>query len=573
MPRLRVRHLVAVALAAGLCAVGLLTHRAKSLSVGRGVPRLPCSLNDHGAAARRGLHDGYACLCTAVLVAVALAAGLLLAGGCGQADHRADRPAKSGQVRVHGARLIEHDPEADMVPATEEPVVPAAPEVARRDIPSADVAKGVKVSVDVVDGRATEVLRGLAYQGDVDLVVLVGADKRVTVRLQDVPWAEAFNAVLAGSGLAAEWDGRRVRVLSQDQQRTEQETADRLERQRPRTEVVPLQNLMAEDAAKALVSMLSEIGRIGIDEERNALIVSDTPSRVEALRRTIRDLDRVPAQVMIEAIIVDVTLDDALKYGFDWTATHNTGDPLTLMQALTTGAGTAAAGAPGGRLAYTLMTGRWTINAVYDLLQTVQNVKILANPKVMAINNRKANIEIIDEIPYQELTQTSNGGQIGTTSFKEVGIKLDVKPRIAEDGAVHLEVSAEESAPASANINQVPVIQTRRSSSVMSIDDGQIVVLGGLRRHRTIKTEDKIPILGDLPIAGALFRRMVADDVETELVIFIRPKIVRRGQTLTERERTLAEALDHVDRSPQVLKTDPLRIEPILGIDRGRTIP
>jgi type IV pilus secretin PilQ/predicted competence protein len=504
------------------------------------------------------------------LAAAALAVAALLASGCGQAGHRTGGTDK---VRVHGARLLEADPEADMVPAVEEPVAPETPEPARRDIPSADVAKGVKVSLDVVDGRAIEVLRGLAYQGDVDLVVLAGADKRITVRLQNMPWAEAFNAVLAGSGLVAEWDGRRVRVLSQEQQRAEQETADRLERQRPRTQVVLLQNLLAEDAAKALVSMMSEIGRIGIDEERNALIVSDTPTRVDAVRRTLRDLDRLPAQVMIEAIIVDVTLDDALKYGFDWTATHNTGDPLTLLQTLTTGSGLGAAVAPGANLAYTFMTGNWTIKTVYDLLQTVQNVKILANPKVVAINNRKANIEIIDEIPYQELTQTSNGGQIGTTNFKEVGIKLDVKPRIAEDGSVHLEVAAEESAPTSANINQVPVIQTRRSSSIMSVDDGQIVVLGGLRRHRSIKTEDKVPILGDLPLLGAFFRRMVADEVETELVIFIRPKIVRRAQGLTERERTLAEALDHVDHSPQVIKTDPLRIEPILGIDRGRTIP
>jgi type II secretory pathway component GspD/PulD (secretin) len=66
---------------------------------------------------------------------------------------------------------------------------------------------------------------------------------------------------------------------------------------------------------------------------------------------------------------------------------------------------------------------------------------------------------------------------------------------------------------------------------------------------------------------------MVADDVDTELVIFIRPKVIRRDQGLTQRERTLAEALDHIDRSPQVIKTDPLRLEPILGIDRGRTIP
>jgi len=207
------------------------------------------------------------------------------------------------------------------------------------------------------------------------------------------------------------------------------------------------------------------------------------------------------------------------------------------------------------------------------VLQTFDSVQILANPKVLAINNRQATIQIIDEIPYQELTQTSGGGQIGTTSFKEVGIKLEVKPRIAADGTVHLQLTAEQSAPTGAVVNQVPVIQTRRSTTVMTVGDGRIVTLGGLRRRRAATNEDKVPLLGDIPWLGVLFRRVETVEVDTELVVFIRPKIIPPGTKLTVRERTMAEAIDNVERRPQVIRTDPLRRNIQEEDDRARRVP
>ena len=509
------------------------------------------------------------------LAAAALALAALLADGCTRSHRAAGGPDKPPRVRVEGARILDPDPERDAAPAPA-PEPAAAPTEAATPSPSApppDVAAGVTVSLDVVDARATEILRGLAYQGNVDLVFSGTSDRRLTLRLQDMPWTEAFEAVLSAGGLLAEWDGRRVRVLTPDQLRTERETADRLERQRPATEIVPLQNLPAKEMAPALTSVLSEGGRIAVEEELNALVVTDAASRIETLRQAIRGLDHVPPQVMIEAIIVDVTLNDELHSGFDWTATKPNGTTITLRQALTVGAGLNPVTNPGGVGTFTYLGERWTITGVYDLLQTMDSAKILANPKVLAINNRKARIEIIDEIPYQELTQTSAGGQIGTTSFKEVGIKLEVTPRIADDGTVHLELTAEQSAPTGAAVNQIPVIQTRRTATVMTVGDGRVVVLGGLRRHRTVTNEDKIPLLGDVPLLGAIFRRVETADVETELVIFIRPKIVRPGQGLTARERTLAEAIDHVDRRTQIIRTDPLRINVLKENERTRSVP
>jgi len=512
-------------------------------------------------------------LCWAV---VAVAAAALVPGGCNQPARTQGAAAAAPRIRVQGARILETDPELQADASVPAPVVELPPvtiEQTEKSEPPPDVGAGVKVSLDVVDARAGDILRGLAYQGNVDLALAPGINQRVGVRLQDTPWPEAFQAVLSAAQLVARWEGRRARVLTSAQLRSEREASDQLERLRPQTIVLPLQNLPAQDTAKALSSVLSDVGRIGVDEERNALVVTDGPSRLEAISRTIRDLDRAAPQVMIEAIIVDVTLNDELHYGFDWTLAKAEGDQVGLNQALTVGAGTNALTNPGANATFTLLGSNWTISGVYDVLQTFDSVQILANPKVLAINNRQATIQIIDEIPYQELTQTSGGGQIGTTSFKEVGIKLEVKPRIAADGTVHLQLTAEQSAPTGAVVNQVPVIQTRRSTTVMTVGDGRIVTLGGLRRRRAATNEDKVPLLGDIPWLGVLFRRVETVEVDTELVVFIRPKIIPPGTKLTVRERTMAEAIDNVERRPQVIRTDPLRRNIQEEDDRARRVP
>jgi general secretion pathway protein D len=429
------------------------------------------------------------------------------------------------------------------------------------------------VSLDVIDARAADILRGLSYQGNVNLIMTSGTDRRVTIHLQEAPWSQAFRAVLEGADLVAEWEDNRVRVLSAEQLRTEREGAERLARQRPETRVILLQNLFAKEAAPTLTSVLSEGGRIGVDEERNALLVTDTPSRIEALHAALRDLDRTPAQVMIEAIIVDVTLNDELHSGVDWSVLRQGAKGITLKQALTIGAGTNPVTNPGASLGFTLTSDDWTLSAVVDMLQKQDNVKILANPRVLAINNRKAQIQIIEEIPYQQLTQTQQGGQIGTTSFKEVGIKLGVTPRIAADGNVHLQLTAEQSAPTQAAINQIPVVQTRRAETSMTVRDGQVIAIGGLRRHHASTNQSKVPAAGDWPILGFMFRRVETVDTETELVVFIRPKVTRPNQALTARENVMAEAIDHVDRRPQTVRTDPLRLHVAEEDARDRTLP
>jgi len=508
------------------------------------------------------------------------AALVLVLGGCaGPARKDAASPSR---VRVEGARILEPDPERpveqgvlppDLTERAEAASILADPPDRWRTEPGPDVVPDVKVTLELVNAGADEALRGLAYQGDVDLVMAEGINRRVTVRLQDAPWVEAFRSILDGAHLVAQWEGRRVRVVTYEQLLAERTASETLETQFPRTDVVVLQNLKAKDVAATVTSVLSGSGKVGFDEEMNALVVTDTSSRVEAVRRAVARLDHAPPQVMIEAMIIDVTLNDEMHYGWDWTVSKLIGDAMTWNQALTVGAGLNAAAAPGSQVTFALTRKNWTMTGTWDFIETHDNAKVLANPKILAINNRQAIIEIIDEIPYQELTQTSAGGQIGTTSFKEVGIKLTVTPRIAADGTVHLELSAEQSSPTGAAVNQIPVIQTRRAQNVMVVDNGRTIVIGGLRRRRTITNEDKLPLMGDLLLIGGLFRRVETVEVDTELVIFITPHIVTPAQTLTGRERVLAEAIDHPDTRSLLERGDPLRIGVKKEDDRARRVP
>lgn len=517
------------------------------------------------------------------ILAVALAAPPALIAGCQPANRRESPPPA---VRVRGATVLAPDPErrfeqgpyplrpVEQPPAQEEPEPePAEPEPPEAEPePPPDVAPGVRVTLDLVDARAEDAVRALAYQGDVDIVLAGGADRRVTIRLQDTPWMEAFEAVLAGADMVVEWEGRRARVQPVEQFRAEQQAALAMEQQRqealqrrraaqePVTEVIPLQNLYAEDAVKSLTPLLSDVGKIGLDNETNMLVVLDRPARIEAVRQAVRRLDTVPPQAMIEALIVDVTLDDGLSYGVNWDAAKTEGDTVTLLQALAAGAGTDPVVGPGGSVAFTLLGDSWSLTGLVDALRSYDNAKILANPKVLGINNRPAQIEIIDEIPFRQLTETSEGGQIGTTEFKEVGVKLGVTPRIADDGTVHLILSVEQSASTTAAIDEVPVVNTRRSSTIMTLRDGQTIALGGLRRYRITTQEDKVPVLGDMWLLGGLFRRVRTAEVESELVVFIRVRIPPHGQRLTDRQWALAEAINSIQRQPPEVRTDPLRV-------------
>jgi type II secretory pathway component GspD/PulD (secretin) len=294
------------------------------------------------------------------------------------------------------------------------------------------------------------------------------------------------------------------------------------------TEVFSLNFANAEQMEKTFSTLVSNEGRVGIDSRLNSIVVTDTAANLKQIRQTISKLDVKSPQVMIEALIVNVKLTNQLKMGVDWTKLG------TASNYLSQGLSTTASTNPFGKVTFSTTSSEWNIQGLMDFVETNKDVRILANPKVLVLNNHTASIKTVKEIPYQQLSETQQGGNIGTTAFKEAGVTLEVTPQITEDGYIIMTIKPEQSAQIDtftlADNSQVPVIESRKAETTLRVKDGQTIIIGGLRERQPSLEENKVPLLGNFPIVGALFRNVDNELIESELGIFITPHIYTDGK-------------------------------------------
>lgn len=305
---------------------------------------------------------------------------------------------------------------------------------------------------------------------------------------------------------------------------------------------VTLKFLSANNLKSALSKMSSEYGTIGVDDNTNSLIICDTEENTERIIAEIKKADQTPKQIMIEVVIIDVQLKDDTEIGVDWDLLTTDNKDFAYRQSLifpnrlsivapdTDTLGDITAYSPvglGGEMAIIADDIRFVVN----LIQEKREVDILASPRVMVVSGQSAEIKTIQEIPYQEITQSSSGGggasAITSTEFKEVGVTMEVKATVTDDGQILLEVKPEQSVSTGTSIGGVPVIDRRQASTTLLMDDGQVVVMGGLRRQEVTHTKVKVPLLGDIPLIGLLFsddRKIVEN---SELLVLLSPHIYK----------------------------------------------
>lgn len=247
------------------------------------------------------------------------------------------------------------------------------------------------------------------------------------------------------------------------------------------------------------------------------------------MRDALRQLDVMPRQVMIEAIIAEVTLGDNLRYGVQWL--FNSGDnTITLSSA---DSGSVSPQFPGFSYIY---SGSANARLVLNALKTRTDVKILSSPKLAVLNNQKAELQVGDQIPV--LTQLAQGVAapgaplVTSVQMRDTGVILEVTPRISDNGNVILEVAQEVSDVASTTTSGIdsPTIQRRRLRSVVATRDGATVALGGLIRDTRTNGKSGIPLLSDVPLVGNLFRSTTVDQRRTELIILLVPHVMRDHQ-------------------------------------------
>ena len=267
------------------------------------------------------------------------------------------------------------------------------------------------------------------------------------------------------------------------------------------------------------------------DADSNSLSVMTASKNFERVRQIISDLDQAVPQVLIKVLIAEVTHEDALDLGVEFSALNVglTGKGSTVLTDFDVAADTSG-------LVYKLV--EKDVTAAVRLLQTVGKLDVLSRPYILASDNKEATITVGQEVPFIRNTRTTETGQtINTIQYEDVGIILRVTPHVNPDGLVIMDVSPEISTltgstvPISETVN-AEVFAKRSAQSRVAIQDGQTIVIGGLMEDRKTENVRSVPILGDIPLLGYLFRRTVTNKSKTELLIFLTPHVAKEPAAL-----------------------------------------
>ncbi|MEA5000759.1 MAG: secretin N-terminal domain-containing protein [Endomicrobiaceae bacterium] len=353
-------------------------------------------------------------------------------------------------------------------------------------------------------------------------------DKKIMLSLKDVTAEEALNALLDTYDLYYVKQGDANIYVIKSKADGSHITVSR---------VIFCNYAKAGDLEKILETRLSKGGKIVSDVRTNSIIITDLADSLDKMESLIRSLDVPTQQVMLEAKIVDVNLTTGFALGTRFSDTYRNGlvNPVTGNNNLvfnTIKGNAAGLGLTNsfGKIGVSILEGDWNINAIIEAGVEDKTAKVLSNPKLLVLNNQEATIDIVEEVPYLEskTTSSSTGDISGTTAFKQVGIKLKVKPQINRDGSIVLSVSPEQSYRTGETIgtDNTPVINTSKTSTTLMLRSGETAAIGGLIRETEDSTVNKLPLLGDIPIVGYLFKGHSKNKGRYELTIFITAKIV-----------------------------------------------
>lgn len=315
-----------------------------------------------------------------------------------------------------------------------------------------------------------------------------------------------------------------------------------------------LKNLLSDASSTADKDAAQAKGKAGIhaDEELNALVVRAEPSLMKEIEELVAALDVRRAQVLIESAIVEATGDISDALGIQWavgdldnpvggTNFSNAGPSLSSI------ATSIASGSPAGALANGLTLGAYSetngnadFGVVLQALQSNSKTNLLSTPSIMTMDNQEAEIVVGQNVPFLtgSTASSTNTNPFQTIERKDVGITLKVKPHIHDGEAIRLEVEATaESVSQTTVAGSADLITNKRSIKTMILSENkETIVLGGLIRDDVIETESKVPLLGDIPLLGWLFKSKSSSKVKSNLMVFLRPTIVT--QTGTARELT-----------------------------------
>ncbi|MEE8183924.1 MAG: type IV pilus secretin PilQ [Acidobacteriota bacterium] len=407
---------------------------------------------------------------------------------------------------------------------------------------------GTRISLDFKDADLKDVFRLFHEILGYNIVLDPGVSGKLTIVLNEVPADQALDIILKNNGLDKMFENNVIRIATT--QKMAQEAAARRQlmdakelEQVPITFARKLSYAKAQDVVKLLRmsgggdssagGIISRKGSIRFDERTNTLIISDIPTNIEPLNRLIDVLDEETPQVMIEARIVETDRDFERSFGINW------GFNVDLDPAIGTETNSRfphrvnvdyAVNLPAPAAASTLGLSFGNIRDSIDLNFTLEafelngDVKILSSPRIATQNNQTATIEQGVQIPVVNTTATEIN-----VEFISASLKLEVTPQITKDRTIIMDIRVDNSSPDFVNrVGDVPPIITERAQTQILVEDGGTAVIGGIYRLDEAFSETGVPGLKKIPFFGWLFKNRVVTRGNTELLIFITPRILTR---------------------------------------------
>ena len=428
---------------------------------------------------------------------------------------------------------------------------------------------GEKLSLNFQNVEVRAVLNVIADFTNLNIITSDSVTGNITLRLKDVPWDQALDIILKTRGLDMRRTGNVIWIAPADELATREKLAleaakqiDELEQ--TRTESFQLNYQKAEDVQKLLADqnqrILSKRGSAVVDARTNTLFVQDTPSRLEDVRKLITKIDVPVRQVMIEARIVEANdtfsrnLGARLGYneagnghkvlgngdvrftmGGSMAATgYQTGQNLTQPDFITntTISNLPAAGLNSfnaGQFSFILFDNAMTrfLNLEISALEADGKGKVVSSPRVLTADQVEAVIEQGTEIPYQQAT--SSGAT--AVAFRKANLSLKVKPQITPDGNVIMTLDVNKDQPGVTTPAGVQ-ITTKHVKTEVLVENGGTVVIGGIYEQSDRTDVTQVPLFGDLPFVGWMFKNKQTSTSKTELLVFITPKIVNERLTV-----------------------------------------
>ncbi|MCP3999866.1 MAG: type IV pilus secretin PilQ [Gammaproteobacteria bacterium] len=433
---------------------------------------------------------------------------------------------------------------------------------------------GERLTLNFQDIDARAVLQLLADISGRNIVVSDTVSGNVTLRLQNVPWDQAMDIVLATKGLDMRENGNVIIVAPADEiaarEKADLESRKEIQQLEPLySEFLQVNYAKASDIASLVGvggenSLLSERGTVAIDDRTNTLLLKDTADHIADIRRLVSKLDIPVRQVLIESRIVVVNDDFSRDLGIRWGFTGvtdsggktyavtgdaegtntiiqsgidnvNNGDPFYPVQLPSLGDRlnvNMPIANPAGSFALAILDDDYLVDLELSASQAEGNSEVISSPRVITANQKEAKIEQGVEIPYREAS--SSGAT--TTQFKDAVLSLTVTPQITPDDRIIMDLYVTKDSVGEQVSDgfggSVPSIDTRSVQTQVLVDNGQTVVLGGIYETEKGEKVTKVPFLGDIPLLGALFRSTNVVSNKSELLIFVTPKILNEGSAI-----------------------------------------